>query len=133
MTELIISVGFLLLGCSIGFFSMLIFRMSIHQKFNWTGPVATLTALSGGGFLTFLNNPLHFAMYSIGFFLGIALYLAYLYLQSRGMFAIHLSGGQQSDPILIASAIMLCRDRNSNRPIYFQPKSYSHYRHPEVV
>lgn len=134
MTHATILVGFILLGSSMGFFALLIFRMSIHQRqFNWTGPVATVTALAGGGFVTFLSSPLHFAMYSIGFFLGMALYLAYLYLQSKGHFAIHLSGGQQSDPVLIASAIVMCRDKNPKRPIYFQPRNWSHYRHPEVV
>ena len=57
---------FILPGTTIGFISMLIFRMAIHQrKFKGSG---------AGSYLTYATNPFHFALYAIGYFLGFAGY-----------------------------------------------------------
>jgi hypothetical protein len=72
---LLILVGFLLVGAVVGYSAFLIFRISVHQnKFEWSGALAVITALAGGGFLSYWSTPRNFAAYGIGFFAGFVFY-----------------------------------------------------------
>jgi len=77
--NIVIGVGFLVIGITVGFLAMFILRMAIHaRKFQFAGCLAVVTTLSGGGFLSYLTKPIHFGLYSIGFFFGFVAYLFYL-------------------------------------------------------
>jgi hypothetical protein len=45
-----------------------------QQKFEWSGALAVITSLSGGGFLSYWSQPRNFAAYGIEFFIGFATY-----------------------------------------------------------
>lgn len=79
METIVIDLGFFLMGVSAGVFAFLIYRMSILQeRFRWSGALSVATTLGGGGYLTYLSQPIHFGLYSIGFFSGVTLYSVYL-------------------------------------------------------
>ncbi|MGF1773843.1 hypothetical protein L4C42_16210 [Vibrio wakamikoensis] len=76
LETIIASIGFLAIGIPAGYFAFLIFRISIRQeKFSWTGSLAVVTTLCGGSYLAYLDRPLHFGLYAIGFLLGFLWYL----------------------------------------------------------
>lgn len=61
--SIIASLGFLAIGLPAGYFAFLILRISVHQKkFQWTGALAVVTTLCGGGFLSYLARPMHFGL-----------------------------------------------------------------------
>jgi hypothetical protein len=67
--------AFLLVGIVVGYCVFLAFRISVHQnKFEWSGALAVITSLAGGGFLSYWSEPRNFAAYGIGFFVGFAFY-----------------------------------------------------------
>jgi hypothetical protein len=73
--QAIVFIAFVLVGTVVGYATFLIFRMSAHEKkFNWSGALSVITVLGGGGFLSYLSQPLNFAAYGIGFFLGFTAY-----------------------------------------------------------
>ncbi len=48
--NIVIGVGFLVIGITVGFLAMFILRMAIHaRKFQFAGCLAVVTTLSGGG------------------------------------------------------------------------------------
>jgi hypothetical protein len=71
--------AFLLVGVVVGYVTFLIFRISVQQqKFDWSGSLAVITSLAGGGFLSYWSQSRHFAAYGIGFFIGFAAYWRFL-------------------------------------------------------
>ena len=83
MESTIIIFSFILAGLTVGFFTFLIFRMGMHQlRFKLAGSLFIVTTLAGGGFITFLSAPLHFASFSLGYFMGVVAYILYLRLRS---------------------------------------------------
>jgi len=75
--------AFLLVGCVVGYVTFLIFRIAVRQtKFEWSGALAVISSLAGGGFLSYRSQPLNFAAYGVGFFAGFAMY--WKLLQSEG-------------------------------------------------
>jgi hypothetical protein len=71
----VVLLAFLLVGIVVGYLLFLIFRISVHQeKFDWSGALSVVTSLSGGGFLSYRSQPINFAAYGIGFFIGFAAY-----------------------------------------------------------
>ncbi|WP_321949217.1 hypothetical protein [Paraburkholderia sp. J10-1] len=71
----LVLLALLLVGMVVGYVTFLIFRMSVHQqKFDWVGALSVITTLAGGGFLTYKSQPINFAAYGIGFFVGFASY-----------------------------------------------------------
>jgi hypothetical protein len=77
--QLFVLLAFLLIGIVVGYLTFLIFRISVHQnKFEWAGALSVVTALAGGGFLSYGSRPQNFAAYGIGFFAGFAAYWRFL-------------------------------------------------------
>jgi hypothetical protein len=67
--------AFLLVGIVVGYVTFLIFRISVHQqKFEWSGALAVITSLAGGGFLSYWADHRNFAAYGIGYFIGFVTY-----------------------------------------------------------
>lgn len=92
MEKAVIFLGFTLTGLTFGFFTFLLLRMGLHQnKFEWRGSLSVITTLVGGGFLTYSSDPLNFAAYGIGYFIGVLCYILYLWLQSIGRVSLHMS------------------------------------------
>lgn len=79
MDKYMIFSAFLLNGVVVGYVLFLIFRISVNQqKFEWAGALSVITTLAGGGFLSYWAEPLYFAAYSMGFFIGFAIYWGFL-------------------------------------------------------
>ena len=75
---IIINLGFFLIGIPAGFYTFLMFRISVNQnKFKWAGALAAITTLCGGSYLTYSASPLNFGIYSIGYFIGFSSYMIY--------------------------------------------------------
>lgn len=77
MEKVLIYFGFFLIGIVFGFLTLLILRM-FRDKYTWKGVLTVIITLGGGGFISYITKPIHFGLYSIGFFIGFVGYIIYL-------------------------------------------------------
>lgn len=106
MEKAMIIIGFILIGVTAGFFTFLILRMGMHQnRFKWAGALSVVTTLAGGGFLDLFVSPVQFASYCLGYFIGVASYICYLWLRSVGIRTPDLSRPSRAAPKEIVSEV----------------------------
>jgi hypothetical protein len=113
--------AFLLVGIVAGYFAFLVFRISNAQNnFSWPGALAFITSLLGGGFLSYKSEPLNYAAYGIGFFLGFLFYFIALQFKDK-----IVRGSQSAAPDIQGEMIALREEVDSLKKELFASKSRS--------